>query len=105
MPYVKRDEHGMVIAVSKESGSGFTEELSQDDPAIAAFIRGVGGEQSTLEASDLDLIRVLEDVVELLIAKGLILFTELPEDAQQKIMRRQKMRTQAGNLQDLISED
>ena len=105
MPFVKRDKQGTVVAVSQESGPGFTEELSKDDPAIIAFIQGVGGEASTLEASDLDLIRVLEDVVELLIAKGLILFTELPEDAQQKIMRRQQMRTHAGNLKDLISED
>jgi hypothetical protein len=105
MPFVKRDEQGAVVAVSQESGPGFTEELPKDDPAIAAFIKGVGNGASTLQASDLDLIRVLEDVVELLIAKGLILFTELPEDAQQKIMRRQQMRTQAGNLKDLISED
>ena len=105
MPFVKRDEQGAVIAVSQESGPGFTEELSKDDPAIGAFINGVGGDVSTLEASDLDLIRVVEDVVELLIAKGLILFTELPEDAQQKIMRRQQMRSQAGGLQNLISED
>jgi hypothetical protein len=48
---------------------------------------------------------VLEDVVDLLIAKGLVLFTELPADAQQKILRRQAMRSEAGNLQDLISKD
>ena len=105
MPFVKRDEQGAVIALSQESGVGFIEELSQDDPAVTAFLQAMGGQDSTLEASDLDLIRVVEDVVELLIAKGLILFTELPEDAQQKIMRRQKMRTQAGALQNLISED
>jgi hypothetical protein len=105
MPFVKRDEQGAVIALSQESGAGFSEELSQDDPAVTAFLNDVGGQASTLEASDLDLIRVVEDVVELLIAKGLILFTELPEDAQQKIMRRQKMRSHADGLQNLISED
>ena len=105
MPFVKRDEQGEVIAVSQESGPDFTEEVSKDDPAMIAFINDVGGEGSTLAESDLDLIRVVEDVVELLIAKGLILFTELPENAQQKIMRRQQMRSQAGNLRDLISDD
>lgn len=105
MPFVKRDAQGEVIAVSRESGPGFTEELAKDDLGIAAFINDVGGEGSTLADSDLDLIRVVEDVVELLIAKGLILFTELPDTAQQKIMRRQQMRSRAGNLQDLISED
>ena len=105
MPFVKRDEQGAVIALSQESDDGFTEELSQNDPAVTEFLKDVGGQASTLEASDLDLIRVVEDVVELLIAKGLILFTELPEDAQQKIMRRQQMRSQADGLQNLISKD
>ena len=105
MPFVKRDEQGDVIAVSQESGPDFTEEVAKDDSAMIAFINDVGGEGSILAASDLDLIRVVEDVVELLIAKGLILFTELPENAQKKIMLRQRMRSQAGNLQDLISKD
>lgn len=105
MPYVKRDEQGNVIAVSQAAGDGFPEEVRLDDTALAAFVQGMGGEFSTLEASDLDLIRVLEDVVELLIAKGVILFTELPESAQQKILKRQRLRAQAGDLQNLIGED
>jgi hypothetical protein len=105
MPFVKRDKHGLVIAVSQEAGAGCTEELSRDDPALSAFITGIASEVSTLSASDQDLIRVLEDVVDVLIAKGLILFTDLPVDAQQKIMRRQKLRSAMSNTLDLISED
>jgi hypothetical protein len=105
MPFVKRDQHNLVIAVSQEPGPGFSEQLAKDDPALAAFYTGITSAASPLHASDQDLIRVLEDVVDLLIAKGLILFTELPVDAQQKIMRRQQMRTAIGNTLDLISED
>ncbi len=105
MPFVKRDAHGAVIAVSQESGAGCTEMLSSDDPALAEFFSGITGEASPLGETDQDLIRVLEDVVDLLIAKGLILFTELPVDAQQKIMRRQQMRSAIRNTLDLISED
>ncbi len=105
MPFVKRDAQGVVIAVSHEQGPGHGEELAKDDPAIAAFFAGLATGESPLEASDQDLIRVLEDVVDLLIAKGLILFTELPVDAQQKIMRRQLMRSRVGNLEDLIGND
>jgi len=47
----------------------------------------------------------LEDVVGLLIGKGLILFTELPVEAQRKIMRRQQMRSEMGESLDLIGED
>lgn len=105
MPFVKRNKHGVVIAVSQEKGRGYAEELARDDPAIAAFFAGLASEESPLEASDQNLIRVLEDVVDLLIAKGLILFTELPVDAQQKIMRRQQMRSAMGSTLDLISDD
>jgi hypothetical protein len=105
MPFVKRDKHGVVIAVSREPVSGCSEELPNDDPALAAFFTGIASKASSLDATDQDFIRVLEDVVDLLIAKGLILFTELPADAQQKIMRRQQMRSALGDTLDLISED
>ncbi|NQX87327.1 MAG: tryptophan synthase subunit beta like protein [Halioglobus sp.] len=105
MPYVKRDEQGRIITVSETAGPGVSEELPADDPAVAAFFEKVTGHASHLAASDLDLIRVLEDVVELLIDKGTILFTELPNDAQQKILRRQQLRARVGDLQNLISND
>lgn len=105
MPFVKRDVRGVVIAVSQEPAAGCTEELPKDDPALAAFVAQISSAASPLGATDQDLIRVLEDVVDLLIAKGLILFTELPVDAQQKIMRRQQMRSAISSTLDLISED
>jgi len=105
MPFVKRDETGKVISVSQERGPGFNEDLPNDDPALVAFFRSVGSEALPLYATDQDLIRVLEDVVGLLIGKGLILFTELPVEAQRKIMRRQQMRSEMGESLDLIGED
>jgi hypothetical protein len=105
MPFVKRDERGAVIAVSQQPGSGFNEELPHTHPAVAAFIAGVGSEAALLEDTDKDLIRVLEDLVDVLTAKGLILFTDLPEEAQQKIMRRQQLRVEMGDALNLIGED
>jgi len=105
MPFVKRDEYGTVVAVSEERGAECNEELAAADAQITKFMTRVSCEPSPFEASDQHLVRVLEDVVELLIAKGLILFTELPVDAQQKIILRQKMRSEASSLQDLISND
>jgi hypothetical protein len=105
MPFVKRDKLGAIVAVSQEPGPGFDEELPNDHPAIAAFVAGVGSDVSSLEDSDKDLVRVLEDLVDLLIAKGLILFTDLPAEAQQKIMRRQQLRFKLGDSLNLIGED
>jgi len=105
MPFVKRDGSGTIIAVSQGDEPGFEEELRMDDPEIAAFFRGMGKQTHILEATDQDLIRVLEDVVDLLIDKGLILFTELPQDAQEKIIRRQQLRSRISNKLNLIGED
>lgn len=105
MPFVKRDGAGNVTAISQEPGAGFDQEIPNDDPVIAAFLIEVGADPHSLSATDQDLIRVLEDVVELLISKGLILLTELPADAQQKIMRRQKLRSEIGSVLNLIGED
>jgi len=104
MPYVKRDAQGKVVAVSRLAGEGFDEEL----PAGAAELDELLGSQpasSSLEASDQDLVRVLEDVVDLLIAKGVILFTELPASAQQKILHRQRLRSSLGSSLDLLGDD
>ena len=48
---------------------------------------------------------MLEDVVELLIDKGVILFTDLPDSAQEKMMRRQKLRSEMAGKLDLIGDD
>lgn len=105
MPYVKRDEIGNIVAASLAADAGCPEEVPASDPALAAFLQGMGNEISTLQASDLDMIRVVEDVVELLIEKGVILFTEMPEEAQHKILRRQQLRARSSDLQNLIGDD
>jgi hypothetical protein len=46
-----------------------------------------------LQRSDLDMIRVYEDVVDLLISKRVICLTDLPRAAQEKLLRRKHMRS------------
>jgi hypothetical protein len=104
MPYVKRDDQGTIIAIGESSGTGFIESLSNDDPEILAFLERINIATS-IGATDQDFVRVLEDVVELLVAKGVILFTELPASAQQKVMLRQQLRSELGAKLDLIGED
>ncbi len=102
MPYIKRDEQGRVVAVSLEPAPGFDEQVNNNAPELSTFIALPA---ASLEDTDQDFIRVLEDVVELLIDKGLILFTELPQSAQDKIMRRQRLRSEMSGRLDLIGDD
>ena len=105
MPFVKRNEQGGITAVSQSPEPGFDEELAADNLELAAYLDGLGQGGSSLSSTDQDFVRVLEDVVELLIAKGVILFTDLPASAQEKIMRRQKLRSERSGKLDLIGDD
>ena len=105
MPFVKRDDTGMIVAVSQLGVAGFEEEVAEDDERLAEFLNDLIAGSSSLDSSDQDFIRVLEDVVELLIDKGIILFTDLPDSAQQKVMQRQRMRSELQDNLNLIGSD
>ena len=53
---------------------------------------------------DRDFIRAIEDVIELLMAKNLILFTDLPAKVQEKLLRRREVRQQT-NYPGFLSGD
>lgn len=105
MPYVKRDGLGEIIAVSESGATGFDDELNADDLELAAFVSRLQEDNDSIARTDLDFVRVLDDVVDLLISKGVILFTELPPSAQDKISRRQQLRSELGDQLNLIEED
>ena len=59
-----------------------------------------------LEGSDASLARVTEDLISLLVKKGTILFTELPEAVQEKLLEREKLRHKLGSTRvSLLSDD
>jgi hypothetical protein len=105
MPFVKRNEQGGIAAVSQLPGPGLDEELASDDLELSAYLGSMVQAASSLSSTDQDFVRVLEDVVGLLIDKGVILFTDLPDSAQEKIMRRQQLRSELGSKLDLIGDD
>jgi hypothetical protein len=101
MPYVKRDEQGRIDTVRLEPGDGL-EELPPGSPELLEFMRKMGLEQNSLQQSDMRLVRVLEDLVNLLIDREVIRFTDLPLAAQEKLMERRSMRQQLGGLDLLV---
>lgn len=97
MPYVKRDEQGQITTVKLEPGDGL-EELPPGSPELLEFMRKMGLEQDSLQQSDMRLVRVLEDLIDLLIDRDVIRFTDLPLPAQEKLMERRSMRQSLGAL-------
>lgn len=53
-----------------------------------------------LRHSDLDLVRVLEDVVNVLVERGVIRYTDLPEAARRKLDERAVARAELEGLAD-----
>jgi hypothetical protein len=67
------------------------EALPADNPEVLQFIHE-RWRQSELDQLDRNFVRVIEDTIELLIAKDLILFTDLPPKVQEKLLRRKEVR-------------
>ena len=105
MPYVKRDSSGAIVAVSETTSEGFSEQLDPQDQELNNYLARLSSGHNLMTETDLDFVRVVEDLVELLIAKKYILFTDLPEKAQEKMRRRQAMRGKLGEHLDLLSDD
>lgn len=105
--FVRRNADGEILVVSKVYTDQTREALPDDSPELAAFFAAASQRQPELlplQTSDLDTIRVLEDLIDLLIVNGIIAFTDFPEAAQSKLRRRQALRQTVRDL-NLLDED
>lgn len=98
MPYVKRDPAGCIIAASNTPTESGDEEIAVGSPELLEFMRKMGLDQGTLQESDMRLVRVLEDLIDLLIDRDVIRFTDLPLPVQEKLMERRSLRQTLGAL-------
>ncbi|RXN93453.1 hypothetical protein C7R54_02530 [Achromobacter aloeverae] len=54
---------------------------------------------------DADFVRVLEDLIDVLIANGTLRLTDLPVQAQQKLTRRKQQRARLSEHLDLLGDE
>ena len=104
MLHVKRDQDGRIAAVSREEQAEGWEALPPDDPEVAAFVSLLAGGQNGLTGTDLALARVLEDLIDLLIERDTIRFTDFPQAAQVKLLQRRSLRSSMRSLK-LLDEE
>lgn len=105
MPFVKRNQDGEIEAVSQQQDELFSEELSNTDKELQQFLSGISESGAAFTQSDLDFVRVVEDLINLLIAKNYIRFTDLPDQAQEKMRSRQALRGKLNSSLDLLSDE
>lgn len=101
MPYVSRNIDGKIEAVFDRPGPNGEERVSLDDPELLEFLSRDGLKEYArrlLEKTDKSVIRVVEDLIEVLLTKNIITITDLPPPAQEKLLSRQEARDELQTL-------
>jgi hypothetical protein len=99
MLYVERDKDGNILALHIRPEPNAREQKSILDEEILGFLnKNVDTDPwvQLLSLSDIGIIRIVEDLIDILIRKNIILFTDLPEEAQAKINERKHVREKLG---------
>lgn len=107
MFYVQRDAQGSLVRVEAVPYAEATETLPANHHDIQDWFSDELVENSLkqLKQSDLEMIRVLDDLIQVLTEKGVIRVTDLPPAAQAKLMDRNQARVVLGGLSQLINEE
>jgi len=107
-----RDPLGRIVALTRQAldeenikAQGW-QVVAADDAEVDAFVHGESSQIQALRKTDIGLVRVLEDLIDVLISRGLLQFTDFPEAAQAKLLERRQSRTNLSHrLQPLLLND
>lgn len=94
MLYAIRNEEGRIISLSETPQTG-AEAVDIKNKEVMDFLSINDEEFSAeefLQQSDMAVARIFEDLVDVLISKNLIMFTDLPPMAQKKLLGRKLAR-------------
>ncbi len=107
MPFVSRNNNGAITGVFSKPTPIAQEQLDSDDSELRRYLES----DETLEtrdelgASDREMARIVEDLIEVLITKNMLNFTDFPPEAQKKLLRRHSLRQNLSALKNLIDDD
>ncbi len=108
MPYVSRNSQGIIVEAHDSPMNRDMSWLEHDNPELGAFLaqtKVVQQARLNLATTDLDMARVIEDLVDVLISKNIFIFTELPVPVQEKLSSRKQLRADMCSLTNLIGDD
>jgi hypothetical protein len=91
MPYIQRNVHGQIESVHRQPDLKASEFLEFSAPELQAFL-GQASEPENFERLDAGFVRVVEDLIDVLIARNVITITDLPPQAQAKLFARKSFR-------------
>jgi hypothetical protein len=92
MPHVQRNPQGEIVSLHRDAQPGAVF-LPSEHPDVQAFVgRPAGARDGAFATLDAEFIRVIEDVVDVLVARNIIRITDLPGEAQHKLFERKNFR-------------
>jgi len=91
MLFVLRNTSGSIISLHREAVAG-GEPLPGDHPDVLAFLHNGGSAIPGFGSLDASLVRVIEDLIDVLISRNVIRITDLPPEAQHKLLERKRFR-------------
>lgn len=109
MPFVKRDAEGRLASLHREQESQDLQYLPPNHPDVAAFLDAAREKlpegRGELLRSDLEMVRVYEDLTDILIGKRIVVLTDFPPAAQEKLMRRKRLRSSLSAITDALTQN
>ncbi len=107
MLYVERGEDKTIIAIHNSPQSKTNEQKSIMDEEVLSFLDSslnTDPWKHLLTITDIGVIRVLEDLIDILVSKNIIMLTDLPDEARQKISERKKVRQEIDNHSFMVED-
>lgn len=107
MFYAEKDQSGKIVAIRKDPGiDGEPVDVVSEEELLEFLTSGdePGSYESLLRVTDMRVVRVLEDLIDIMTEKNIIMFTDLPYDARQIIGRRKEARKRIKEFR-LVDDD
>lgn len=95
MLYIERNTDGTITAIHQTPHANASEKKTMLDEEVIAFLDKDGKLDSLIQLlslSDLSIVRIIEDLIDLLVKKNVIMLTDLPEEARDKLKERKRVR-------------
>jgi hypothetical protein len=104
IPYLRRDSEGRIASLHRKAQTPAPEFLPAPHSEVRAFI-GLGAATDDSSGLDAEIVRVLEDLIDTLIARNVIAVTDLPEQAPAKPFAHKSYRERAGRNAPRLFDD
>ena len=108
MPYITRNKKGEIVELHNLPDNGEGNWIEPGNPEVLDFIKRIETTEQArlaLTSTDHEMVRVVEDLIDMLMERQIFIFTELPEPVQAKLNVRKQLRKNMSSLENLINED